>query len=580
MRKSWVQLYAPFLVLAIVQALFIAVAPSRGGQGNSVAAFGSGTGSSPSASSSGGAGGGSTDFSSTGGSTADAGTGATGGTDGSTTGGSGGTGATGATGSGGGNGGTAAAAGDTSHCKDGLQFKLLANGNPPCVPKFEGDNGGATYQGVTADSIKIVWFDAKPNDQVNAILATQGLAVPYDESVAYRKLAIKFVEKHFETYGRKLDVQFVMGDCPTTPPDYDKCNAAAQEVVKMKPALVIWGTSLYASVFDIWAKAGIPSLGGWQFEQRFFNDRRPYRYDPFMDGTQVGAHIAEYYCKKMAKRKADHTGRIIHATIGQRGQVDRKLGIVTPEIEANVLAAKEVAAKVKDCGGVDVPVFTYESDIERASEQTAATVSGLIQAKVTTVACMCDPIAPAFLTNGMDGANYHPEFLLTGEQFQDADLVGRLYNPNQMAHAFGIRTINAQIPLDQQDAAIVWRDMGNQGHACGSNGCGIEWSYADLLGTAIQMAGPNFNPLSMEKGLLTMKPQGGWEASGHNHNVVLAKFGPNDYTSVSDTAEVYWDANKQSEVDGKNGAWVEVNGGRRYELGQWGGDLSAIPVRD
>ena len=31
MRTSWVRLYAPFLVLALVQGLFIAVAPSRGG---------------------------------------------------------------------------------------------------------------------------------------------------------------------------------------------------------------------------------------------------------------------------------------------------------------------------------------------------------------------------------------------------------------------------------------------------------------------------------------------------------------------------------------------------------------------
>jgi len=31
MRKSWAQLYAPFIVLAMIQALIIAVAPSRGG---------------------------------------------------------------------------------------------------------------------------------------------------------------------------------------------------------------------------------------------------------------------------------------------------------------------------------------------------------------------------------------------------------------------------------------------------------------------------------------------------------------------------------------------------------------------
>jgi hypothetical protein len=384
--------------------------------------------------------------------------------------------------------------------------------------------------------------------------------------------------KHFELYGRKLDLQFVQGNCPTSPPDYDACNAAAQDVVKLKPFLIIWGTPLYGSVFDIWAKAGIPSFGGWQFDDSLFNTRRPFRYDPFMDGAQIGSHISEYYCKKLTGHNADHSGQVIHPQIGARGQVPRKLGIVTPEIEANVLAAKKVIAAVKACGGGDVPLFTYESDITRATEQTQATVSGLIQAKVTTVACMCDPIAPAFLTKGMTGSSYFPEFLIAGTQFIDADLVGRLYDQQQMAHAFGISSIGAPVNLDQSDAAKVWQDMGNTGHPCEKNGCGIEWAYVDLLGTAIQQAGPNLNPLTLEKGLQTMPADGGWEASGHKPTVVLNKFGQNDYTGVSDTREIYWDANAVSPVDGSNGAYVNVNGGRRYTLGQWTPGLAGIPV--
>src|SRR5207245_2262338 len=110
-------------------------------------------------------------------------------------------------------------------------------------------------------------------------------------------------------------------------------------------------------VFDIWAKAGIVAIGGWQFDDTFFNGRRPFRYDPFMNGTEVGAHLSEYYCKKMAGQNADHSGAVIHPTIGTRGNVARKLGIVTPEIEANVTAAKRVIATVKACSGVEPPLF-------------------------------------------------------------------------------------------------------------------------------------------------------------------------------------------------------------------------------
>jgi hypothetical protein len=31
---------------------------------------------------------------------------------------------------------------------------------------------------------------------------------------------------------------------------------------------------------------------------------------------------------------------------------------------------------------------------------------------------------------------------------------------------------------------------------------------------------------------------------------------------------VYWDAGARSTVDGRSGAYVEMNGGRRYEPGQ------------
>jgi hypothetical protein len=563
MRKSWVQLYAPFLVLMIVQALFVAVAPSRGPSKTSVSA------GSPTALGSGGADNGSTSGD---GLTTDTIAGADGSTGASGSGGSSGG------GSGSGGGGGVSAAGSTSHCKDGQQFKLVVNNPAPCVPKFSGDNGGATYQGVTKDTIKVVRFRSQPNEQVDAILGAKGLAVSAEDDKAAQDAFLSFINKHYEFYGRKVVIEDVVGDCPTTPPDYDKCNAAAQEVVKRKPALIVWNTSLYASVYDIWTKAGIPSIGGSAFDANLYTQRRPYRYDLAMDGTQAADHIAEYYCKKMAGKNADHSGAIIHSRVGARGQVKRKLGIVVPEIEANVLTAKRVAEKVKGCGGGDSPIFTYESDIQRATEQTQATVSGLIENKVTTVTCMCDPIAPAFLTKGMTGNSYFPEFLLPGLGLLDYDLLGQLYDTQQMAHAFGPSHLGQATNLDATDAALVWRAEGKSGHPCGNNGCGLNWAYMNAIGIAIEVAGPNYNPLNLERGMLNRPATGGWEPR-HNPTETLYKYGPNDYTGLSDVREVYWSTTATTPVDGSRGAYLQTDGGRRYELGKWPSNgLGAIPV--
>ncbi len=562
MRKSWVQLYAPFLVLAMVQAMFIAVAPSRGkstlNTTGSNGALSSGALSSD-------------------GSSSDALTDTGGGViDGSTS--SGGT-----TPSGGRSattllGQTTAKTGSTAHCKNGHQFELVNTNPAPCTPKFSGDNGGATYQGVTKDTIKVILFSATPNEQVNAILGAKGLATTEEDSKAFNDAAINFINKRYELYGRKIVLEPVVGDCPTTPPDYDKCNAAAQEVVKRKPALVVWVTSLYASVFDIWAKAGIPSIGGSAFDVKYYNDRRPYRYDVAMDGTQAAGHIAEYYCKKMVAQNADHSGQVIHSQIGLRNQVKRKLGIVVPEIEANVATARDVAAKVKACGGGDSPFFTYASDIEQANVQTQATVANLIQNKVTTVVCMCDPIAPVFLTTGMTQNSYFPEFLLPGLGLLDYDLLGQLYEPQQMQHAFGPSHLAQPVPLDNTDAALVWRSEGNSGHPCGNNGCGLNWAYLNAAGIAIQAAGPNFNPLTLERGVLNLPPSGAFEPK-RNPTVVFYKYGPNDYTATSDVREVYWNATATTPTDGSKGAYIGTDGGRRFELGKWPSNgLAAIPV--
>lgn len=588
MRASWVRLYAPFLVLALVQGLFIAVAPSRGDGGQELSTMGAGG---PLGSVEGGAGsvaggpvGSSGTFDSTGTSggaggvgTSSGGTGGTGGgAGGATTGGGAGGGAGG--GEGGataGGGGAQAAAGDTSHCTpDGKQFAILRSGGPPCVAKWPdgADNGGETYRGVTADEIRVVYFSSEPNEQVNAVLRPQGLAVSEEENLAAADAYTEFINKHYETYGRTIKYIRVVGNCPTSPPDVDACIAAAQEVVKLNPFIVIWGTSLYASVYDVWAKNGIISFGGNHFDERFFSQRRPFRYDVFMDGTQSADHIAEYYCKKMSGGNASHAGQIIHPQIGGRN-TPRKLGVIVPEIEANVLNAQRVAAQVKACGGGNVAVLTYESDIERATEQTNATVAKLIAEKVTTVACMCDPIAPAFLTKGLAANRYIPEFLIPGLGLIDYDKLGRLYDPEIMSHAFGPSHLGLNIPLDDTDQARAWRDVGREGHPCGDNGCGVSWTYFQLLGTAVHMAGPNLNPLTVEQGLLQGLPD-----SGGTPESPLASYGPEDYTGLSDAKEVYWSNTAASSLDGQPGAYVPVAGGKRYRLGQWPGGLDQIPV--
>ena len=581
MRKSLLKLYAPFLALALVQAGFIAFAPSKGpGTTNQFAGgdFGNGPsgianqGGGTSGGGTGGAGGsGSSDFSSDAGSGGDS----SGGGGGTSAAGSGASapGAQGGGGEAGPGGGGAVAAGDTSHCKGDRQFNFLLV-NPPCRPKWTGgDNGGATYNGVSGDTIKIVLFESEPNEAVNAILAAEGLAQTEAQTEAFDAAAQEFIAKYYELSGRKIEWVRYRGNCPTTPPKPELCKAAASEVVKMKPFLVVWGTPLYAEVFDIWARAGIISLGGWHFDESYFNARRPLRYDALMDGSEAADFIAEFYCKNLAGKKASHSGAIIHPDIGSRGQVRRRLGISVPDIDANMRTAQRVAAKVRSCdSGAKAPIIKgYESDIERAQEQTDATTQAYIDGDVTTVLCMCDPIAPAFGTKGFTGQRYFPENLISGLGFADYDKVGRLYDQKQMEHAFGLSHIANPTPVAEQDSGRMWKASGRSGEPCPS--CGVNWAYYNLAASIIHNTGPNLNPATVEQAMLTQKPQGGTPV------IPLVKYGPNDYTGVSDIRLVYWSNTAQSNIDGRPGAYIPIDGGRRYPLGSVPGSvMSKVPV--
>ena len=173
------------------------------------------------------------------------------------------------------------------------------------------------------------------------------------------------------------------------------------------------------------------------------------------------------------------------------------------------------------------PVFTYQSDINRAEEQTRVTVAGLIDAKVTTVVCMCDAIAPVFLTNGMTQNNYFPEHLLPGANLLDYDVLGRLYDPAQWAHAFG------PSQLAEPGAVRAERRRARSGGPPGTRAsrapsCNLITGYLTLIGSMLQKAGPEPQPAHRRAGPgrhAATAAAAGPRPKG-NPGVYLIKFGP------------------------------------------------------
>jgi hypothetical protein len=81
----------------------------------------------------------------------------------------------------------------------------------------------------------------------------------------------------------------------------------------------------------------------------------------------------------------------------------------------------------------------------------------------------------------------------------------------------------------------------------------------------IMAAGPKLTPLTYEYGMLTQPGYDSWE-QWHNPHYEYIKYGKGDYTGISDIREVWYNPNKTSPTNNRAGAYVAMNGGRRYQV--------------
>jgi hypothetical protein len=588
MRSSRIKLYSPFIALLLVQGMIMVLAPSIGV--HEQAGFGNGTNdvddggfAAPDMNGFDDPDGG-PQVTDTDGADPDVATGTGAAADGGTAAGAGGSGGDGeATGGDSGSGegdeadadGASAAQGDTSHCTDdGRQHGFFYHA-PPCEPASDGTNPGATYTGVTEDEILVIQMYNAPHPLVDAIIPTDIDDSDQDE---FREAAQDFINEHYELHGRQVRIEAVRSNCPTTPPNPSRCREEVRRVIDMDPFMVHWaGGGLYPAIFDEFARAGIISIGGENVDASFLNERRPFRYASAMDGNQMREHLAEYYCSKLAGGVADRSGEVIHPQIGNRGEVQRRYGIITPDTPSDVANANALIAMIEDCEGYRPPVFTYELDIERGLEQATAVVAGLISEGVTTVTCICDPVAPQFLMDEANMQDWHPEHLMLGRYGIDLDPVGRIYDQDQWSRAFGPSTSVEPIPIDDNAAHAVWRAAGRD-HRCEI--CiqsPITLGVYEPIAYLLQAGGADLNPGTVERGAFEYGARGGWQETGGDPRHNLRELGPNNYTFSQDMREVYWDPNATSPHDDEPGAYVATDGGRRYLLGEWTSDLD-IPM--
>jgi hypothetical protein len=425
--------------------------------------------------------------------------------------------------------------------------------SPPCVPFWEGDNGGRIGKGVTENEIRFVI----PNGTDDAI---------QDKLIAY-------FNRRFEFYGRKLAKQGA-GCFGGTPADAQSLaiDVAKNDVFGSLAFCDIKGpTSAY---YDELARRGVVSVDMQPSNrvEKELADFHPYEWSYLPTFDKGSRHLGELACS-LNGGAAEHAGPEYATT-------PRKWGLFyntyknapSPDLTA-------IRAAFASCG-----IEVVEQSVTIAQdggtggqgvdqETTTQVQNGLFamhNADVTSVIALTHTETTKQIYAGLEGQSYQPEVLVSTYLFNDEDLFIGAQPKGQSAHTYGISVWNKPVRVADEFwyQAVQEIAPGFDFPFKPFSYFGARNVYAGMmmLAAGIQMAGPHLTPESFAAGLQRAK----WGNPPHRNNPGKVTVSPGTHSYIEDAAIIWWDPTLASDEYGTNGGFCYIDHGKRRRLGGYG----------
>jgi len=185
---------------------------------------------------------------------------------------------------------------------------------------------------------------------------------------------------------------------------------------------------------------------------------------------------------------------------------------------------------------------------------------------VTTVIFIGDPIMPIYLTKAAAAINYFPEWVISGTVFTDTSTLGRLYNQQEWAHAFGITPLGVPTPIALSDGWTLYRwYYGTEPPA--KKTANVVLPSIRLLFNGIELSGSDLTPANFQAGVFR------YPVTGGGPTTPLVAYGYKgappvpSYAIPADYAVVWYNAKAVGQnEEGVNGTGLieHALGGRRF----------------
>jgi hypothetical protein len=461
----------------------------------------------------------------------------------------------------------AAAAGHSTPCPGQSQQVPGDPYSPPCIA-FSGSNGGATSQGVTGDTITVsyrVTSDPGFQQTLASIGGAQFSDTTADIERTITNLSTYFNNK-FQFYGRKIKVDFFNGQGSQTnellgqgqqQADADAITASQQ----IHAFAELDGTT--EPYDDALAQQHVVALGAPYLSANWMAQRQPYEWSLGTECNDVASTTAEFFDKEMANKPAAYAG-------GSLKNQTRKVAVIAPDNPWYQDCANAAIATAQAAGDKVTDDIQYQLDLSTLSSQAASVVAKLQNDGITTIICGCDPVFPVYLTSRAAEQNYTPEWVVAGVALTDTDIVGQLFDQSEWAHALGVSFAGPEMPKQATLGYAAYKQVASDEPA---NVVDLIYAQMYMLAIGIQMAGPALTPQSFQQG---MRAYPGSQAGAPNAEFGTWAFPNNHFTPQMDSVIIYWDPNKTSPYNGKQGAYVIAS--PRYQSGQYPTTPPPVPA--
>lgn len=458
------------------------------------------------------------------------------------------------------------------------QVKIPSYYAAECYLPFEGDNGGATADGVTADSIKIVVYQGPDEDPIINYI-TDAIQVEDTNADAQdtRNKWVTMLQTYEESYGRTIDLQHYVSEGGAT--DAVIARADAVKIAAMKP-FQVWGGPALTTAFGEELNAnGIQCYGCGGGTQEEENDRAPLYFGGLLNPQQFRQHNIEALVKQVAGHPAEYAGD------PELQKQDRKFGYLYIETSDEAAGNAEEYKQLLADRGVDLAeMVPYTLDPATLQETAANAISKLKSAGVTTIIFAGDPIAPRDFTNEATAQDYFPEWFLNLSVLIDTNVFSRTYDQQQWQHAFGLSALAARVNPHEfgggAEPIYLWF-FGEEPKAIDT--INVVVPSADWFVNMLQGVGPTLTHETFRDAVFAYEPlhRGLTQSySTWGDHGLWPDIPGDDYSGIDDVTKVWWDPEAEGEDEIRNpgkGLWHFVDGGKRYLVSEWEeGDFGAF----